>query len=198
MTRRKMLATTLTAALAGIVCGTPGLMRVAHAEDAEDRGTKTLIVYFSRSGNTRAMAEHIQSVVGGDLAELKTITPYPEDYDTLTKQAKEELQSGYLPPLQTKIDNIGSYHVVFVGSPSWWATLAPPMRTFLATHDLSGKTIVPFVTHEGSGMARSAEDLASFCPKSTVLKGLALRGRRVTDSRKEVLQWLREIGLAAE
>ena len=156
---------------------------------------KVLIAYFSRSGNTREMAQQIQKSMGGDLFEIQTVTPYPFEYNAVTKQAKQELESGFKPPIKAKIANIKEYDIVFVGSPNWWGTIAPPMMTFLAEHDLSGKTIVPFITHQGSGLGRSAADIAKLAPQATMRDGLAIWGKDVKNSQDEVAKWLRDLKL---
>ncbi|MDO4558058.1 MAG: flavodoxin, partial [Planctomycetia bacterium] len=109
-----------------------------------------LTVYFSHSGNTRKIAEYIHAAAGGDLVEIVTTDAYPTDYNTVVEQAKRELEAEYRPPLKTKIEDIGKYDTVFVGSPNWWGTVAPPVRTLLEGLALDRKTIVPFITHEGS------------------------------------------------
>ena len=159
------------------------------------KGKKILVTYFSRSGNTREMAQQIQKIMGGDIFEIQTVTPYPFEYNAVTKQAKQELESGFKPPIKAKVANIKDYDIVFVGSPNWWGTIAPPVMTFLSEHDLSGKTIVPFITHQGSGLGRSGADIAKLAPQATVRDGLAIWGKDVKSSQDEVAQWLRDLKL---
>lgn len=156
---------------------------------------KVLVAYFSRSGNTREVAQQIRKIMGSDIFEIQTVTPYPREYDAVTKQAKQELEAGVKPPIQAKVSNIKDYDIVFVGSPNWWGTIAPPVMTFLAEHDLSGKTIVPFITHAGSGMGRSAADIKKLAPQATIRDGLALWGRDVKSSQDQVAKWLQELKL---
>ena len=139
-------------------------------------GSKALIVYYSWSGNTREVAGQIQRLTGGRVVELETVDPYPHDYDTVVRQAKQELASGFNPPLKALVKNIDSYDIIFLGSPNWWSTAAPPVKTFLAEHDLTGKTVAPFITHGGGGLGRYAQDIAAMCPGSTVLDSLVLSG----------------------
>ena len=127
--------------------------------------------------------------------ELQPVTPYPEAYRATTDQAKQELASGYKPPLKHRIGHIEAYDVVFVGSPNWWGTVAGPVRTFLSEYDLAGKRIAPFITHEGSALGRSVADIKTFCPKEVVLDGLAVRGSRAASAQGEVAAWLRKIGM---
>ena len=95
--------------------------------------------------------------------------------------------------LKTKLKNISSYDMIFVGSPCWWATMAPPVATFLSSYDFTGKTIVPFMTHEGSRMGRYASDIKKLCPKAKILEGLPVRGSNVKEAKGDVNKWLREI-----
>jgi flavodoxin len=155
--------------------------------------SKVLVAYFSHSGNTREIAEQVHGSIGGDLFEIRSIDPYPRDYDAVVRQAKRELGSGHKPALKTLVDDIASYDTVFVGYPNWWGTFPAPVKTFLSEYDLSGKTVAPFCTHEGSGLGRSAADIAKLCPASTVLEGLAVRGGEVARAQGRVADWLEKI-----
>ncbi len=154
-----------------------------------------LVVYFSRSGNTHAIATQIHESVGGDIFEIVTVDPYPSGYDEVVEQARKELTEEYRPKLKTKVENIESYNIVFVGYPNWWGTVPRPIATFLSEYDFSGKTIVPFCTHEGSRLGQSVEDITELCPQSTILDGLAIRGRDVKNAANEISGWLRKIGM---
>jgi flavodoxin len=161
-------------------------------------GTKEyniLVAYFSRSGNTRVIANQIHESVGGDIFEIAPVDPYPSDYDQVVEQAGKELREQYRPKLKTKVENMESYNVVFVGYPSWWGTIPMPVATFLSEYDFFGKTIVPFCTNEGSRLGRSVTDIKELCPQSTILDGLAVRGRDVRKAQNEVSEWLRELGM---
>ena len=129
-------------------------------------GKIILVVYFSHTGNTREIADMIHLNTGGDISEIRAVKTYPDDYEALKKVAKQELNSGDNPALKTKISNIRSYNIIFIGYPIWWGTFPAPVRTFLSENDLSGKTIVPFSTHLGSGLGRSVSDISKLCPKS--------------------------------
>jgi flavodoxin len=154
---------------------------------------KILVAYFSHSGNTREIANQIHKNLGGDIFEIQAVKPYPQDYDAVVEQARRELDSGYKPTLKIKIENIKSYDLVFIGYPNWCSTVPAPVRTFLSEYDFSGKTIVPFCTHEGSGLGRSATDISKLCPKSTLLDGVAIRGRDVKTAQNKVSEWLQKI-----
>jgi flavodoxin len=193
--RRSFMKLAVTGFLAGVATQiVPGLSS-ASAAGKTSPDKKVLVVYYSRSGNTREMANQIHGMVGGDIVELQTVNPYPTEYRATTEQARRELDSGYKPPLTTKVANLASYDVIFVGSPCWWGTFAAPVKTFLSDSDLSGKTLVPFITHEGSGLGRAPADMARLCPKATLLEGLAVRGGSVKTARGDVESWLRKIGI---
>ncbi len=154
---------------------------------------RILVAYFSHSGNTCALASQIHKSVRGDIFEIQSVEPYPDDYDDCVQQAKQELNSGYKPALKTKIENITLYGVVFIGYPIWWGTIPAPVRTFLSEYDFSGKTVVPFCTHEGTGLGRSITDIKLLCLKSKILDAVAIRGGDAKNARNKVAEWLTKI-----
>jgi flavodoxin len=154
---------------------------------------KILVAYFSHSGNTREIANQIHKSTGGDIFEIQTVKPYPDDYDAVVQQAKQELKSGHKPDIKTKIENIKPYDLVFIGYPNWCNTIPAPVMAFLSQYDFSGKTIVPFFTHEGSGLGRSVTDISKLCPKSSLLDGVAIRGSDVKTAQKKLSEWLQKI-----
>jgi flavodoxin len=156
---------------------------------------KILVAYFSHSGNTREIANQIHKSVGGDIFEIQTVQTYPSNYDAVVKQARQELDSGYKPALKTKIKNIESYDIVFVGYPNWWGTIPRPIVTFLSEYNFSGKIIVPFCTHEGSRLGNSVNDIRKLCPQSNFLDGLAVRGSDINNAQNELSGWLCKIGM---
>jgi flavodoxin len=157
---------------------------------------KILVAYFSHSGNTRVIANQIHENVGGDIFEIVTVDPYPTEYNAVVDQAKQEQEDNYRPELATGVENMSSYDVVFIGYPNWWGTMPMPVFSFLEEYNFSGKTIIPFCTHEGSGLGKSVEDITKICPQSTIQKGLAIRGSSVETAQDDVSEWLHEIGMA--
>jgi flavodoxin len=147
----------------------------AKTEPALD-SNKVLIVYLSRANNTKAIAEIIQKNVGGTLVSIELEKPYPENYQATVQQVVKENETGFLPPLKTKIDSIQKYDVVFVGFPTWGMKLPPPMKSFLKQYNLGGKTIVPFNTNDGYGVGSSFETVRELCPNSTILEGFSTKG----------------------
>lgn len=167
---------------------------------------KVLIVYLSRTNNTKAIAEIIQANTGGTLVALELEKPYPADYQTTVQQVVRENETGYLPPLKTTIDSIENYDVVFIGFPTWGMKLPPPVKTFLKQYDLSGKTIVPFNTNAGYGEGSSFQTVKELCPNSTLLEGFiikggverdgeyfVIKGERATQAGAAVKSWLQKI-----
>ncbi len=154
-----------------------------------------LIVYFSRSGNTRTIANLIHQEVGGTLHEIVPRVPYPRSYNEVVDQAKEEIEAGYKPALRSRLDQFESYDTIFVGSPNWWNTIAPPVATFLSEHDMSGKAVVPFCTHGGDGLGRIGQDIAKLCPQSTILGSFEVYGSRTGEAQTRVSAWLSRIGM---
>lgn len=166
-------------------------------EPAEPSGNKkVLVVYFSHTGNTRTIAGYIHDAVKSDLVEIKTADTYTDDYDALLAQIREEVASEYCPPLTTKIEDIASYDVVLVGYPIWVETAAPPIRTFLTTHDLAGKTVVPFCTSGTSSAEASYRLVRSLCSQSTVLEGIQIRRGTYDAAYDRVVAWLQKLGIA--
>ena len=169
---------------------------------------EVLIVYLSRTNNTKAIAEMIQDEVGGTLVQLELEAPYPDDYEAIVAQVSQENQTGYLPPLKTRIDSINKYDVVFLGFPTWGMQLPPPMKSFLHLYDLSGKTVILFNTNGGYGVGSSFETVKELCPDCKIPDGYStrggserdgilfvMRGNKEVEVRQEIQSWLRRIGL---
>ncbi len=155
---------------------------------------KILVVYFSHTGNTREIAGQIHKLAGGDIIEIQPLNTYPDDYEALKKIAKNELNSGDKPALKNKI-NISSYDIIFIGYPIWWGTFPAPVKTLLSENDFTGKTIVPFNTHLGSGQGVSVKDIEKLCPNAALLEGLSIWGNDTKTAQNKVAQWLRKIGI---
>jgi len=169
---------------------------------------KILIVYLSRTNNTKAIAEIIQKQVGGTLVALELVKPYPENYQQTVQQVVKELETGYLPPLKTKVDSIEKYDVVFLGFPTWDMQMPPPMKSFLHQYNLSGKTVIPFNTNAGYGVGSGFQSVKELCPQSKVLEGFeigggverdgvlfVIKGEKAKEAETEVRKWLKKIKL---
>ena len=153
-----------------------------------------LIVYFSQTGNTETVANIIHDNVGGDIVKLETTEAYPSDYDELVDYAQQEQQEDARPELSTVIENIEQYDTIFLGYPNWWGDMPMAIYTFLDTYDLSGKTIAPFITHGGSGLSGTPENIQEEELNVTVTEGLAIDGDEASDSSEDVVEWLNSLG----
>ena len=157
---------------------------------------KTLIVYFSWSNNTETMANYIHDRIGGDMECIEPVEAYPEDYDSTAELAKSQRDNDERPAFRALQYNPEDYDTIFIGYPIWWYELPMIMRTFLDTYDLSGKTIVPFNTHEGSGDGGTYDQIKAEESNTTVLEGLPIRGGDIenADSKDKVISWLEGLG----
>jgi flavodoxin len=154
---------------------------------------KILVAYFSHSGNTRAVAYEICKKTAGESYEIQTEKAYPTDYNTLVDLAKKEQKTDYRPELKNRVKDIRQYDIIFLGYPNWWGTYPQAIKVFLSMYDLSGKTIIPFCTHEGSELGESVRDLKRMCPRSVILQGLAIQGKRVHNSDDKIAEWLQKL-----
>ncbi len=168
-----------------------GLINTKPVEDktANGKGKKILVAYFSHSGNTKRAAEQIHNLVGGDIVEIKTVMPYPTGYNECVEVAKKEKETNARPRISTKVDNMSSYDVIFIGYPIWWHTAPMPVYTFLEAYDLSGKTVIPFCTSGGSDIAESMDAIKSLCPNANILEGLT------ANDASKIEPWLSRIGM---
>jgi flavodoxin len=203
--------TVLLLTISTVLCLASGPSRAQQPADNSRRvptAKNTLIVYLSRTNNTKAIAEIILQKVGGPLVALELATPYPADYRETVMQVVHENETGYLPPLKTKIEGIEQYDFVFLGFPTWGMQLPPPVKSFLHQYNLKGKTVIPFNTNGGYGVGSSFDTVKALCPASTILQGFTTRGgseidghnlvikdARAEEASKEVQSWLKTIGM---
>ncbi|GHV54164.1 flavodoxin [Deltaproteobacteria bacterium] len=174
----------------------PGGVNSCSAAEGQGENKKILVAYFSHTGNTRELAEQIHARVGGDIAEIKTVKPYPADHNACMEQAKQEQEKNARPALATEVRNLDSYEVIFIGYPNWWGTIPMPLFTFFEKYNFAGKTIIPFCTHGGSRLGRSVQDIKRLCPNATVRDGLDVRSGGVNAARNDIAAWLGKLGLA--
>lgn len=152
-----------------------------------------LIAYYSWSGNTRTIAELIREKTGGTLFEIEPVPLYTTDYKACVAQAKTEVRSGFQPELKV-MPEMDSYSTVFLGTPNWCGTMAPPLASFVSRFDLDKKTVVPFHTHGGGGAGRFEEDIAKMCPNSKILKGFGTYGSGGSETMVRINAWLGDMG----
>lgn len=164
--------------------------------EPEDTAATGLVVYFSWSGNTESVALEIQNQSGADTFRLVPAEPYTDDYDALLDIAQEEQRNGARPVISGSIKNFDSYEVVYLGYPNWWGDMPMILYSFLDDYDLSGKTIVPFVTSGGSGFSNTIHTIESMEPNAEVLDGLSLGSSQTANHSDAVENWLSGLELA--
>ena len=158
--------------------------------------TRPLIVSYSYSGNTHRIAQEIQSATVGDWCEIYPWQPYPMAFPELLRQVKKEVQSHYRPRLLPVSHSPHPYTVIFVGSPNWCGTIAPPLASWLYKNDLSGKIVLPFYSHCGGAPGNMRRDIARLCPKADVREALNVLNNGCDEDLKEHLhQWLARAGV---
>ena len=170
--------------------------------------SKILVAYFSRTGheygvgniskgNTHIIAEMIAEATGADLFEIKTVKKYPSDYKKCTSEASREKALKARPNLANKVDNMSEYDVVFIGYPIWYGDMPMAVYTFIENYDFSGKKIIPFCTHGGSGLSSTDQAITLECPNSPILPGFEIKGaiaqKQQKEARAQVLSWLEKI-----
>lgn len=174
---------------------------------AENSGetSRVLVVYFSRTGenytvgtiskgNTAIVADMIVDATGADVFEIVPVTPYPDSYDECLEVATQEQRSNARPAYVGEVEGWEDYDTVFFGYPIWWGDMPMIAYTFLENHDFTGKTVIPFNTHEGSGQGGTQRTIESLCSGATVIDGLAVRGNTAQNDRagteQAVSDWL--------
>ncbi len=181
---------------------------VAENEVSEENN-KILVAYFSRSGenynvgmvsegNTAKLAKEIAAQTGGDLFEIVPVTAYPVSYDEMLETATQERNNDERPAIRDTVENFDDYDTVFLGYPIWWGDLPMILHSFMESYDFSGKTVIPFNTHEGSGQADTQNAIAEKLAEASVLQGFAMRGSEAQELKcdgtdESVQNWLEEI-----
>lgn len=156
---------------------------------------KSIVIYYSYGGNTRKVAQEIQRSLGADMAEIETVKPYTGSYNDVVDQGQREVNDGFMPEIKPLKVDLRQYDVVILGTPVWWYTFAPAMKTFLSNTDLSGKKVYPFATN-GGWIGHTFMDFESICSKAEVLPGLNIRfneEKRLT-SEENIHKWIQSIG----
>ncbi|NHJ33768.1 MAG: flavodoxin [Asgard group archaeon] len=154
---------------------------------------KILIAYYTRTGNTEIFANVIKEFVGGDLFRIEPVNKYPESYQETLKISKIEIDNHQKPQIKRQVEKIDQYNIVFVGTPNWYSTIAPPVATFLTKHNLSKKKVIPYSTHGGGGEGQCLTDIGKLSPKAEVLNGLAIYESLANSSKETILSWLRNL-----
>lgn len=175
-----------------------------------NENAKSLVVYFSvpdnkdnsyvdidgeRLGNTQYMAYVIQENTGANIFRILPAVPYPTDHNALLEVAQQERRTDARPEIQGVIEDFDSYDVIFVGYPNWNADMPNILYTFFETYDFSGKTIVPFNTHGGSGFSGTQQTIAKLEPAATMLEGKSISRNSIEGAEQEIIDWLDSLGM---
>jgi flavodoxin len=181
-----------------ILAAIAGFPLVSSAENSStnnsrSNSSRTLVAYFTRSGNTRVVAGLIRRSLGAELFEIVPANPYPEDYLRTVEQASDEKKRGFRPPLAASVKDFSRYDTVYLGFPIWGETAPAITRSFLATHDFSGKTLVPFITHGGFGLGDSHDVLARHAPRARLQQGFSMQADQERQTMNTVVGWLKDI-----
>ena len=164
---------------------------------------KSLIIYFSRAdenyfggdmryiekGNTEIIAEYIRDIIGADMFKVEPLEPYSAEYMKCIEEAKERTKMG-MAPIKEKVPDISPYEVIYVGAPVYWGGMPEELFTALRGLDFTGKTIRPFVTHEGSGLSNIPNQLKELCIGWTVSQGIAITGSEVETAKGKIEEWI--------
>ena len=188
----KRLLVLAIVAMAAVSCGPKKENQKEEAPKAET--PKVLVLYYSQTSNTKAVATEIATRLGADIEEIVLTKPYDEDFQATIERCKQDREQGISPEIQPLAADIAKYDVVFLGYPVWFGTYAPPVITFLSQVDLSGKKVVPFCTFGSGGLESSMKDLAEAQPKAEILPGYGVRAARLDAAPKEIDQFLKASG----
>ena len=183
MKNMKLMLVLATVTMTAVSCG-------SKKETPQTEEPKVLVLYYSQTGNTKAVAEEIARRLNADMEEIVAVNPYDGDFQATIARCMQEREQEVLPDIQPLKADISGYDVVFLGYPVWFGTYAPPVITFLNNMDLSGKKIVPFCTFGSGGLESSVKDLAVAEPNAEILLGYGVRAARMDAMPKEVEQFL--------
>ena len=186
ISRREALKRSLLLSLA------TGLSVSANSSGAQQASasSRILVAYFTRTGNTQVIARQIRRALDTDLFEVEPAEAYPEDYEATVSQAEREREAGYEPPLKAMVPNIDAYETIFLGFPIWGMTAPSVIRSFLSNHNLSGMTVVPFITHGGYGLGQSLAVVAEHAPQARLIDGFSLQADQDRATLSRVTDWL--------
>ena len=183
----KLLLVLATVTLTAVSCG-------PKKETPKEETPKMLVLYYSQTGNTKAVAEEIATKLGADIEEIVMVNPYDPDFQATIERCMQEREKKEIPDIQPVKADIAAYDVIFLGFPVWFGTYAPPVQKFLLGADLSGKKIVPFCTFGSGGLESSVNDLKQAAPNSEIMPGYGVRAARMDAMPNEVDQFLKANG----
>ena len=164
----------------------------ASVVNTEFNGSKTIIVYYSWNGNTEIVANKIKKITGADIYKITTKIPYPNEYDDIVAQVKDDIDNDKLPELNGSVD-LSKYDNIIIGYPIWIGDMALPMKSFLSKNDLKGKNIAPFILNGGSRVYKSISYIKETCQESKVLNYISIKRKDVSDLDGKINNWIRKI-----
>ena len=183
----KLLLVLATVTLTAVSCG-------SKKEAPKEEAPKMLVLYYSQTGNTKAVANEIATKLSADIEEIVAVNPYDGDFQATIERCMQEHEQGNIPDIQPIKADLANYDIIFLGFPVWFGTYAPPVQKFLLSADLSGKKIVPFCTFGSGGLESSVRDIMQAAPKAEVMPGYGVRAARMDAMPKEVDQFLKANG----
>lgn len=156
--------------------------------------SKTAVVFYSYTNNTRKIAEMIKERTGAEIIQLETVTPYGEDYEAVVDQAKKDAKTGFKPLIQPMKSPLDEVDTIILGTPVWWYTMAPAVLTFISETDLRGKRIIPFATNAG-WLGHTFQDIKKYCPESEVVNEMSIEFSEDTlkTTMKDLEKWIKSI-----
>lgn len=172
---------------------TPPTPAVEAKTEPKAESGAILVTYFSKTGNTKAVAEMIAKNTGGTIHQIEPEVAYPEDYQASVDVARKEKDTNARPKLKASDLDMTKYGTVFVGYPNWWSSMPMPMFTFLESYDFTGKQVVPFCTHGGGGAGTGFADIQKSAKGATLLDGIAILGKNAAESEDTVKEWLAKL-----
>lgn len=155
-----------------------------------EEANSTVVIDGQVLGNTQYMAQVIQQATGADLFRIEPAEPYPTDHETLVALAADEQEQNARPAIQGQVEDLEAYDRIYIGYPIWWGDMPMILYTFFDQYDLSGKTIVPFGTHGGSGFAGTPDTIEQLEPQATVLEGLTISRDQIQDAEQQIVDWV--------
>lgn len=182
-----LLLVLATVTLTAVSCG-------SKKEAPKEEAPKMLVLYYSQTGNTKAVAEEIANKLGADIEEITMVDPYDPDFQATIDRCMKDREQGIIPDIQPVKANVADYDIVFLGFPVWFGTYAPPVQKFLLDADFSGKKIVPFCTFGSGGLESSVKDLVVAEPGAEILPGYGVRAARLEAMPQEVDNFLKTNG----
>lgn len=172
-----------------------GSISSSGTQKISENSEKILIAYFSWGGNTKGIAEEIQSQTGADIFEITLVHPYSDDYETVLDEAQRDQNAQARPELASHVENMEQYDTVILGYPNWWASIPMPVASFLEEYDFSGKTIIPFCSHGGGRFGQSLTAISKLAPDAAMGEALSIHYSGGSGMPDDVSEWLTNNGI---